>query len=260
MGNLHAGHLALVAEARRLADKVVASIYVNPTQFGQGEDFGQYPRSLEQDLQALDDAHCDLAFVPDEKEIYPFGHAAAMRLSAPPELADILEGASRPGHFDGVVTVVSRLFNLVQPDVAVFGEKDYQQLIVIRRMVEDMGFALRIHGHATVRESSGLALSSRNRYLDDEQKTAAGNISTVLDDIVRALDEGENNLEELESEAVRRLNAQGLRPDYVAIRRAADLSLPQKSDQELRVLAAAWCGRTRLIDNQSANRVCNHAN
>ena len=250
MGNLHAGHLALVKAARASADRVVTSIYVNPTQFGQGEDFGRYPRTLEQDLRKLEAEGCDLAFVPDEATMYPFEGDEAVRVRAAPALASVLEGEHRPGHFDGVVTVVARLFNLVGPDVAVFGEKDYQQLLVIRRLAEDMGYPLRILPVPTVRESGGLAMSSRNQYLGDEDRSAALQLNGVLREAVERLASGVGR-ERVERDAVARLEGAGFKVDYVAVRRAGNLAIPGDGESELRVLAAARCGNTRLIDNLS---------
>jgi len=258
MGNLHEGHLALVDAARRVADKVVASVYVNPTQFGEGEDFERYPRTLESDRQLLEKAGCDLVFVPDNRTMYPRGLENAVRLTAPADLATVLEGANRPGHFDGVITVVARLFNLARPDIAVFGEKDYQQLQVIRRMVEDLGYEVRILPVPTVREANGLAMSSRNNYLGPAQKEAAGCLNEVLQDIVDRMKCDGAGPGLLEEEASARLESRGLRVDYVAVRRSVDLAMPRAGDRELRILAAVWCGETRLIDNMALNKVGIH--
>ena len=249
MGNLHDGHVALVEAARRHADRVVTSIYVNPAQFGAGEDFARYPRTPEDDLQRLRAARCDLAFLPDDAAIYPLGLDGATQLRAAPALAGILEGAFRPGHFDGVVTVVARLLNLCAPDLAVFGEKDYQQLLVVRRMVEDLGYPLRILAVPTVREPGGLALSSRNRFLGQAERGAASRLSAILREAADQIGQGGEDHHEIEREAVDRLQREGLRVDYVAVRRALDLGEPKRGDRDLRVLAAAWCGQTRLIDN-----------
>jgi pantoate--beta-alanine ligase len=249
MGNLHQGHLALVEKARKIGGKVVTSIYVNPTQFGKGEDFGRYPRTLESDLEKLEAAGCDLVFTPDQSTMYPHGLDSAVMVLAPPDLASRLEGASRPGHFDGVTTVVARLFNLVMPDYAVFGEKDYQQLLVIRRMVEDLSYAIDVIAVATVREEGGLAMSSRNNYLEEEQRRAAGELNRVLRDLVDRIQDRAVDFESAEQRAADRLEQQGLRVEYVSVRRAADLARPRAEDRELRVLAAVWCGKTRLIDN-----------
>lgn len=249
MGNLHDGHLALVAAAREHADRVITSIYVNPAQFGEGEDFERYPRTLEADLQKLEQADCDLVFAPNDRTIYPRGLVDSTRLCAAPSLANILEGAARPGHFDGVVTVVARLFSMVGPDVAVFGEKDYQQLLVVRRMVEDLGYPLQIVPVATVRGPGGLALSSRNRYLDQARQGAAEKINEVLLRAAQRVAEAPEARLAIEREAHQALEGQGLRVEYVAVRRAADLAEPEPGDRDFRVLAAAWSGSTRLIDN-----------
>jgi len=255
MGNLHAGHLALVDAARRHADRVVTSIYVNPTQFGQGEDFARYPRTLAADCELLEQAGCDLVFVPKQKTMYPHGLANPVRVQAPADLASILEGESRPGHFDGVLTVVARLFNLVAPGVAVFGEKDYQQLLVVRRMVEDLGYGIRIVAVPTVREPDGLAMSSRNNYLDSADRSSSNHFSRVLQEAANRISNGSGNWERAERDATAQLTELGFRVDYVAVRRAADLREPQPADRDLRILAAAYVGQVRLIDNIRANSV-----
>jgi pantoate--beta-alanine ligase len=252
MGNLHEGHLALVRAARAIADRVVASIYVNPTQFGEGEDFKQYPRTLETDLENLEAERCDLVFVPDDRTMYPFRGDDAVTVKAAPALAEKLEGRFRPGHFDGVVTVVARLFNLVSPDYAVFGEKDYQQLLLIRRLAEDMGYPVEIVAHPTVREAGGLALSSRNRYLDEGEMTAAVQLNAVLGKAAERL-AGGTSREQVEQSAAEQLEKIGFDVDYVAVRRARDLEIPASGERELRLLAAVRCGATRLIDNISIN-------
>jgi len=251
MGNLHAGHLALVAAAREHADRVITSIYVNPTQFGQGEDFERYPRTPDEDGRQLEEARCDLVFSPSDQTMYPNGLVDSTRLKAASPLADILEGASRPGHFDGVVTVVARLFNLVGPDVAVFGEKDYQQLLVIRRLVEDMGYPLQIVPVPILRNPRGLALSSRNRYLEDTLLGVAEQLNAVLDIAAHQVAVTPEAWREVERQMADQLADLGLRVDYVAVRRADDLSLPQAGDCDFRILAAVWCGDTRLIDNRA---------
>jgi pantoate--beta-alanine ligase len=255
MGNLHDGHLALVEAARREADRVVTSVYVNPAQFGEGEDFESYPRTLGADRQLLEQAGCDLLFVPDHRTMYPHGLENTVRLLASPGLAAPLEGRFRSGHFDGVVTVVARLFNLVCPDVAVFGEKDYQQLLVIGRMVDDLAYDTQIVSVPTVREISGLAMSSRNNYLEPSQRKAAGELNAVLLEAADRIKSGPVDSARVEQEAADRLESLGLRVDYVAVRRAEDLGMPRAVDQRLRVLAAAWCGETRLIDNTGVTRV-----
>lgn len=249
MGNLHDGHLSLVDEARRRSDRVIASIYVNPAQFGQGEDFDNYPRTLDADRKRLEHAGCDLLFLPDDDTVYPFGLENQVRVLASPDLTADLEGRARPGHFDGVATVVARLFHLVEPGIAVFGEKDFQQLLIIRRMVADLGFDIRIVSVPTVREAGGLAMSSRNNYLKPEEKTAAGALYDVLRDAARKAGNGPDDLSGIEDDAADRLERQGFRVDYIAIRNSADLGQPGPNDRDLRILAAGVIGHTRLIDN-----------
>ena len=248
MGNLHAGHLALVAQARQRADRVIVSIFVNPLQFGPGEDFASYPRTLEADRQQLATARADLLFVPEVTELYPRGQAAQTRIEVP-GLSDILCGASRPGHFIGVATVVCKLLNMVQPHLVLFGEKDYQQLLVIRRMVEDLAMPVQIEGMATAREADGLAMSSRNGYLSPEQRRQAPQLYRILQRVAQAIADGRTDYADLERQAGIELSSAGLRPDYVSVRRAGDLGLPEPADRQLRVLAAAYLGQTRLIDN-----------
>jgi pantoate--beta-alanine ligase len=249
MGNLHAGHYSLIARARESCDFVVASIFVNPTQFGVNEDFSRYPRTPEQDALGLGENGCDLLFLPDVETIYPFGADNAVRVSVP-GLGDTLEGAKRPGHFDGVATVVARLFNLVQPDLAVFGSKDYQQLLVVRRMTRDLGFPVEIVGAPIVREVNGLAMSSRNQYLDSGQRELAAAIHDMLQWVDEQLDASSDSASSIEAAATDRLAAAGFKPDYVAIRRADDLgdSLDLRVDRIV-VLVAARLGSVRLIDN-----------
>ena len=246
MGYLHEGHLTLVRMAGELTDSVVVSIFVNPTQFGPGEDLDRYPRDLDRDVASLEEAGADLVFVPEAPDVYPAGYATVVHVQ---RMGEKLCGAFRPGHFDGVVTVVARLFNLVYPEIAVFGEKDYQQLLVIQQMVEDLGYPLRILPVATVRESSGLAMSSRNNYLDQGQMKAAVQLNSVLKEAVSRIADAGHDPALVEQEASSKLEQLGFRVDYVAFRRASDLEKPGPGDTELRVLAAAWCGKTRLIDN-----------
>lgn len=248
MGNLHAGHLQLVRRARATADRVVVSIFVNPMQFGPGEDFASYPRTLEADRAAVMEADADLLFVPDVEVVYPRDLEQMTRVEVP-ALGTILCGASRPEHFAGVTTVVAKLFNLVQPDSAVFGEKDYQQLVIIRRMVEDLGIPVSIEGIATVREPDGLAMSSRNRYLEPRERAIAPGLYQVLREAGDRLGAGERDYGAVEQGALETLARAGFEPDYVSIRRATDLEPPVSSDKVLRVLAAARLGRARLIDN-----------
>lgn len=249
MGNLHAGHLALVAHAKELADYTVVSIFVNPFQFGEGEDFLTYPRTLEEDRGQLEQSGADLLFVPEGKEIYPEGPDRCTRIEVP-ELGETLCGAFRPTFFRGVATVVGILFNVVAPDVALFGEKDYQQLILIRRMVRDLRMPIEVVGVPTVRESDGLAMSSRNRYLSEAERRAAPSLYLTLCEVREAIGHGgATDLPAVEANGTRALEARGLRPDYLVVRRAVDLSPPQLGDKDLRILAAAWLGRARLIDN-----------
>jgi pantoate--beta-alanine ligase len=256
MGNLHAGHLRLVTQARRGSGRIVVSVFVNPMQFGPGEDFERYPRTLQADALALETAGVDLLFCPPVEEIYPAGHLGSQtRVVVPAELSSQLCGVSRPGHFDGVATVVCKLLNLVGPDTALFGEKDYQQLLVIRRMVRDLNLDVEVLGVPTVREPDGLALSSRNGYLSPEERAAAPALYEVLRAMGRHLQAGERNFAELESKAAGSLREAGFEPDYMAVRRAVDLGLPDGGTPtaDLRVLGAGWLGGTRLIDNLTAN-------
>ncbi len=254
MGNLHAGHLRLVQRGRELAPRCVVSIFVNPLQFGEGEDFGAYPRTLAADAEALRQAGADLLYTPTVEGLYPRGQAAQTRVEVP-GLSDILCGASRPGHFVGVATVVCKLFNLVQPDVAVFGEKDYQQLLVIRRMTEDLCLPVEIVGVETVREPDGLALSSRNGYLTADERRAAPRLYQVLREVAEGLERGAP-ISQLESSGKAALEAAGLAPDYLTVRRASDLATPASGDEALVVLGAAWLGKARLIDNLQVRRTC----
>ncbi len=248
MGNLHQGHIRLVERARERAARTVASIFVNPLQFGPSEDFGNYPRTLDEDRRRLDAAGLDVLFAPGVVEMYP-RHLDEMTQVTVPELSQILCGASRPIHFQGVATVVAKLFNMVQPDVAFFGEKDWQQLVIIRRMVADLDFPIEIVGVPTVREADGLALSSRNGYLSPQERAIAPTLYATLQAMAERLLGGERDYAALETEAKTRLTEAGFRPDYLEIRRTHDLQLPTSGDAELRIFAAAWLGRARLIDN-----------
>ena len=249
MGNLHAGHMALVERAKGVADRVVASIFVNPLQFGPSEDYQTYPRTLPQDSELLTQAGVDLLFAPTVKEMYPRGQAATTRVVVP-ELSHILCGAFRPALFEGAATVVNRLFNIVQPDVALFGEKDFQQLLVLRRMVEDLCMPVEVMGVPTVREHDGLAMSSRNGYLSPEDRRRAPLLYESLRSVEAAVASGRRDFDQLEREAGERLQAGGFAVDYVAIRRQVDLQPPtSEADQALVVLAAARLGQARLIDN-----------
>jgi len=246
MGNLHAGHFSLVALARRHADRVVASVFVNPTQFGPDEDFARYPRTPEDDAAGLEAAGCDLMWMPSVDTMYPFGADNAVRMRVP-GITDVLEGAHRPGHFDGVVTVVSRLFNQVQPDAAAFGRKDYQQLAVIRYFVRDLAFPVELLPADIVRESDGLAMSSRNQYLAPDERAAAPTIHRTLLAMREAVQAG-TSCAEVEAQAVAMLEAAGFAVDYAAVR-DRQLATPAGDTGELVALVAARLGRTRLIDN-----------
>jgi pantoate--beta-alanine ligase len=298
LGNLHAGHRHLLEQARRHADAVVASVYVNPLQFGPGEDFSAYPRTPEQDRAVLEGGGVELLFFPDDSAIYPRGRAQSTRVEVP-EVSDILCGAARPGHFRGVATVVHRLFQLVMPDVALFGKKDYQQLLVIRLMTSDFGLPIEIVGVDTVRDADGLALSSRNGYLTPAERRIAPKLYATLlalagrikkQGVPTAMDGGrfgllpsrgitpsmegrsagreavppgtnagavfrpENGFAVHEAQAAEQLAAAGFRPDYVSVRRQQDLGSPDPGDGRLVMLAAAWLGRARLIDNLELDR------
>lgn len=252
MGNLHAGHLALVREALRLADRVVVSVFVNPLQFGPKEDFGAYPRTLEQDRALLEAAGTHLLFAPPVAAVYPRGQAGQTRVEVP-GISDILCGASRPGHFVGVATVVCKLFNMVQPDLAVFGEKDFQQLLVIRLMTQDLSLPVGIHGLATVREPDGLAMSSRNGYLTQEERARAPSLYQTLLRAGERLRAGVA-ISEVERLAGGEIATAGCGPDYFSVRRAGDLAPAGSEDRDLVVLAAARLGRARLIDNLCVRR------
>ncbi|KQY52062.1 pantoate--beta-alanine ligase [Lysobacter sp. Root494] len=246
MGNLHAGHFSLIELARRHADRVVASVFVNPTQFGPNEDFNRYPRTPEADSAGLADAGCDAMWLPSVKTMYPYGVHATVRVSVP-GVTETLEGAHRPGHFDGVATVVARLFNQVQANVAVFGRKDYQQLAVIRYMVRDLAFPIEIVAAETRREADGLAMSSRNQYLSAEERPVASEISRTLQWMREAVRSGTARAE-VEAQAARRLGSAGFEVDYAVVR-DRDLGIPSEGPGAKVALIAARLGRTRLIDN-----------
>jgi len=248
MGNLHAGHLQLVQHAKTLADYVVVSIFVNPMQFGPNEDFGSYPRTLDADKAALQGVATDLLFIPDVQEIYGGNHGQVTRIEVPGFEGDLC-GRSRPGFFTGIATVVAGLFNRVQPDIAVFGEKDYQQLLMIKRMVHDLCMPVEVHGLAIVREADGLAMSSRNSYLSGEERARAVRLYQLLGDIRTSLQDGATDFSALEQVALAGLAEAGFEPDYVSIRRRADLCVPAPGETQLIALGAATLGTTRLIDN-----------
>ena len=256
MGNLHRGHASLAELAADSADRVVVSIFVNPTQFGPDEDYAAYPRTLAEDRALVRETGAvDALFVPEVREIYPFGPENAVRLVMP-SLSRELCGAKRPGHFDGVATVVCRLLNIVGPDVIVLGRKDYQQLILIERMVADLRLRVQIVSGETQRHDDGLAISSRNRYLTESERRHAPVLHATLARVADALKNGERDFASLQAGAVKALREAGFEPDYVEVRRAADLTLPngRQRPEELIVLAAAWLGKARLIDNQRVSR------
>jgi len=252
MGNLHRGHLSLANLAREVADRVVMTIYVNPTQFGAGEDFQSYPRTFDEDLAAVSgSASVDALFVPEDAEIYPFGIEQAVRIVMP-EISGELCGAFRPGHFDGVTTVVARLLNIVRPDVLILGEKDFQQLVIVDRMVRDLRWPVKVVGGSIQRDSDGLALSSRNRYLNAAERAAAPQLHQTLELTSEALRDGERDYGLLARRASERLERAGFKVDYIEIRDAETLAKPNGHHEPagLIVLAAAWLGGARLIDNE----------
>lgn len=253
MGNLHAGHGRLVREARALGGRVVVSIFVNPLQFNDADDFRAYPRTVAEDERQLRDWGVDALFLPAVEEIYPRGMTAGTRVVVP-GLSDILCGAHRPGHFTGVSTVVTVLLNIVQPDIAVFGEKDFQQLLIVRRLVGDLRLPVKIVGVETVREADGLAMSSRNRYLTDEERRRAPMLYQVLRQTRARILDGAQDYPALEAAGLEQLKETGFRPEYLSVRRAADLAVPEAGDRDLVVLAAAWLGTARLIDNLRVRR------
>ncbi|HJY39231.1 MAG TPA: pantoate--beta-alanine ligase [Steroidobacteraceae bacterium] len=253
MGNLHAGHGSLVGRASGLADRVIVSIFVNPLQFGPNEDFAAYPRTPDEDRRILESLDVDLLFAPEVADIYPRGQESTARVHVP-VIEDILCGAFRPGHFMGVATVVTKLLNIVQPDVAVFGEKDYQQLLIIRRATLDLCMPIEIVGVPTTREPDGLAMSSRNRYLSAEQRAAAPAIHAQLERARAAIESGAPDLAAIAQSGSEALQQAGFRPDYFEIRDAATLEEPSGRSRDLVVLTAARLGRARLIDNVRARR------
>ncbi|WP_065356546.1 pantoate--beta-alanine ligase [Kluyvera georgiana] len=250
MGNLHDGHMTLVEEAKTRADVVVVSIFVNPMQFDRPEDLARYPRTLQEDCEKLNKRKVDFVFAPSEKEIYPQGLEGQTYVDVP-GLSTMLEGASRPGHFRGVSTIVSKLFNLVQPDIACFGEKDFQQLALIRKMVADLGYDIEIVGVPIIRAKDGLALSSRNGYLTAEQRKIAPGLYKVMTRVAEKLKAGERDQEEMIAIAEQELNEKGFRADDIQIRDADTLLDLTDTSKRAVILMAAWLGQARLIDNQS---------
>ena len=250
LGNLHAGHLSLVHRARKLGECVAVSVFVNPLQFGPKEDFSRYPRTLEADAELLRGAGADLLFAPTVEDIYPGGYPPATLVQVGGLLTEVLDGALRPGHFTGVATVVNILFNLVRPDVAVFGEKDWQQLQVVRRMVADLGLPVRIVGEPTARADDGLALSSRNQYLSTAERARAPKLQAVLRAIAAEIQAGRRDFAALCAELSAALDAEGFRTQYLEVR-APDLAPAQAEASSYVILVAAYLGTTRLIDNLS---------
>ncbi len=248
MGNLHAGHLALVDAASAICDRVIASIFVNPMQFGPGEDLAAYPNTPETDEQGLVEHGVAVLYRPAVADIYPVGIESQTRVVVP-EISEMLEGTTRPGHFTGVSTVVNRLFNLVQPDMAFFGKKDYQQYLIIKKMVADLAMNLKVAGVETVRMESGLALSSRNNYLSDSELAQASALYQMLRQVAKSYRENDKISEKIIEQGLQQLKKSGFDPDYLSIRRQSDLKQPTAGDVNLVVLAAARLGKTRLIDN-----------
>ena len=250
MGNLHDAHIALVRQAQENSDVVVVSIFVNRLQFGLNEDWDKYPRTLERDAQKLREVGCDFLFCPDEHEMYPNGMDQQARVIVP-SMSDILCGASRPGHFEGVTTVVTKLFNIVQPDVAVFGIKDYQQLAIIRRMVEDLCMPVTILEGSIVREPDGLAMSSRNTFIREHERAQACVLNLSLSWICEELQSGNRQFDQLEQQARLKIENAGFKPDYISIRESRSLELAAADDEKLTVLGAMYTEAARLIDNIS---------
>lgn len=252
MGNLHQGHLSLVRKASELADRVVVSIFVNPLQFDDKADLSAYPRTVKADIHMLSSVDCDVIFTPTLDVMYPSGMASHTNVLAP-DMDDKLCGLKRPGHFDGVATVVTKLLNIVQADIALFGEKDYQQLLLIKRLVRDLNIPVDILGSPTFREESGLAMSSRNQYLTEQQREQASALYQTLLSVKQRIELGEQDFPALQLEALAKLQALGFEAEYVDIRRADDLAQAISGDKNLRVLAAARLGKARLIDNIACN-------
>lgn len=246
MGNLHQGHLSLVTKAQQYADYIVVSIFVNPSQFVAGEDFEHYPRTLDTDLEMLKVLDVDLVFIPQTKEVYPDNGHIKTEVTVP-ELDSIYCGEHRPGHFKGVATVVTKLLNIVQPEVAVFGEKDFQQLLVIRRLVRDLNIPVEIVGASIVREKDGLAMSSRNQYLTESERQQAAKLFACLNSMAVTIKNGNKDYKLLENQAIKELKANGFKPEYVNVCDAETLKSP--NNQNLVIIAAAWLGKARLIDN-----------
>lgn len=252
MGNLHQGHLSLVKKAQELADKVIVSIFVNPLQFDDKDDLVAYPRTMEADIKLLTSANCDLVFTPSVYVMYPEGMKNHTSVVVP-GMDDKLCGKHRSGHFDGVATVVSKFFNMVQADIAIFGEKDYQQLLLIKKLVRDLNSPIEVIGAETYRENNGLAMSSRNQYLTKNEYKNAALIHQTLLEVKSQLEQGLQDFSGLQQQATDKLASAGFKPDYVEIRRAEDLEPATREDKQLRILAAAYLGKARLIDNIASN-------
>ncbi|MFA9418701.1 MAG: pantoate--beta-alanine ligase [Gammaproteobacteria bacterium] len=248
MGNLHEGHLSLITKGQSLCDRSICSIFVNPMQFGPNEDFNHYPRTLDTDIELLESVGCDLVYLPTASELYPQGLENISQVIVT-DLTDTFEGAHRPGHFTGVATIVAKLFNIVKPDISVFGKKDFQQYCVIKKMTLDLNLDVEIIGQETTREASGLATSSRNQYLNDDQKKAAALIYQTLQDSAASIKAGETDFEKLEKQATERLNQAGFDTDYFSICNADTLKSATTEDKKLVILVTARLGETRLLDN-----------
>ncbi len=253
MGNLHQGHLQLVKTAKKYADVVLVTLFVNPTQFAENEDLDSYPRTFQDDCDKLEALDTNILFAPSNDEIYPLGGNNTTHVHVP-GITNVLCGASRPGHFDGVTTIVCKLFNITRADVAIFGEKDYQQIAVIRKMVEDLNIPIKIVGEPIVREHDGLAMSSRNGYLTDEERTLAPSLHTELLRIKQAILNGEDDFDSLQVNAKTALSEAGFKPDYLHIYQRDQLTPATKGDTQLIILVAAFVGSTRLIDNLNVDR------
>ncbi|MFS7249490.1 pantoate--beta-alanine ligase [Rahnella rivi] len=252
MGNLHEGHMTLVEEAKARGDVVVVSIFVNPMQFERPDDLERYPRTLQEDCEKLNKRGVDLVFAPSPAEIYPKGLATQTQVDVP-VISTILEGASRPGHFRGVSTIVSKLFNLVQPQVACFGQKDFQQLALLRTMVEDMGYDIEIIGVPIVRAKDGLALSSRNGYLTSDERKLAPQLNRIMNALAERLSQGERHIDEMLQDTAQQLRQAGFTPDELFIRDAKTLQELSVESTSAVILMAAWLGKARLIDNQQVD-------
>ena len=255
MGNLHDGHLALVKQARSSCDVVVCSIFVNALQFGLNEDWDKYPRTYQQDCDKLRDTGCDYLFHPDDTEMYPNGLDTQSRVICP-SMTDVLCGASRPGHFEGVTTVVSKLFNIVQPDEAIFGIKDYQQLAVIRRMAEDLCMPVQITAAPIHREADGLAMSSRNSYITEEERPNVTVLKNSLEWVAEQIENGSRNFSQLEAAAIQRIADAGFKTDYITVTNSKTLNPAAEDDLEITILGAIYTSAARLIDNLSISLDC----